>query len=729
MKAQDEKKLGTFLGVFTPTVLTILGVIMYLRFGWIVGHMGLIRTLIIVALANSITLITTLSFSSVATNSRVGVGGAYFIVSRSLGLEIGGAIGLPLFLSQVFSVTLYSYGFAESLRFVWPAIPLQSAALLIVVIVGFLAFLGANLALRVQVPLMILVAVSLLALTFGVLLKSSGGVSFSGVPSGEITFWAAFAVFFPAVTGVMAGLGLSGDLRDPARAIPLGAILAVLVGFVIYLVVPVLLTVGASPSELRGDSLIWTRLAVLGPWLVLPGLWAAIFSSAVGSILGAPRTLQALARDGFVPGFLGRQTGDWRELTPGIALSLAIALAAVFLGNLNAVATVVTMFFLTVYGTLNIVAAVETLSCDPSWRPRVRAPWFVNLLGGAMCAAVMFLINAAAGIVAIAAEVLLWSVLSRRERSSTSGDVRRGLYETLIRWTLIQLGRRPMGARNWRPHILVFVSDPVRHLDLVRFGHWFSQGRGLVTACQLVVGDLLDKEIDVPRMQGEMQQVLDKDGLVAFAEVDVVGDVVEGIVDVAQANGMAGIESNTVLLGWAKEKERLAEFLRAMRRLERVNKSFLIGRIQTCAPCLREGVRRTVHVWWGGLQRNGDLMLLLAFLLTRNADWRGAKVQVISVASNEMAKAQTENYLKKLIAQIRIRAEARVVLKPKGMSVQELICEESSSADVVFMGLATPAAGEEEAYAERLASLSEGLPTVFFVKNASTFMGGLVEPN
>jgi len=163
------RKLGTFLGVFTPTILTILGVIMYLRVGWLVGHLGLYRVIIIVILANVITLITTISFSSVATNTRVGVGGAYYIISRSLGLEIGGAIGLPLFLSQVFSVTLYAFGLAESFRFVWPDIPLKTATFIIVIAVGLLSMAGAKLALKVQVPVLVLIALSLGALSIGTL--------------------------------------------------------------------------------------------------------------------------------------------------------------------------------------------------------------------------------------------------------------------------------------------------------------------------------------------------------------------------------------------------------------------------------------------------------------------------------------------------------------------------------------------------------------------------------
>ncbi|HKI83102.1 MAG TPA: Na-K-Cl cotransporter, partial [Candidatus Krumholzibacteria bacterium] len=281
-RPDDEAKLGAFLGVYTPTVLTILGVIMYLRLGWVTGQVGLARTLLIVVIANLITLVTTLSFSAIATNFRVGVGGAYFIISRSLGLEFGGAIGLPLFLSQALSVSLYAFGLAESLRLLWPGIPLQFVAFAIVVAVAVLALRGAQMALRAQLPIMALIVLSLVALVGGAFHGPKVQTEIAH-PAVALGFWAVFAVFFPAVTGIMAGLGLSGDLRDPIKAIPRGALAATITGFVVYLLIPIVLVRGASPEALRENPMIWTKIAPLGVLLVMPGLWGAIFSSAVGS--------------------------------------------------------------------------------------------------------------------------------------------------------------------------------------------------------------------------------------------------------------------------------------------------------------------------------------------------------------------------------------------------------------------------------------------------------------
>jgi hypothetical protein len=284
-----------------------------------------------------------------------------------------------------------------------------------------------------------------------------------------------------------------------------------------------------------------------------------------------------------------------------------------------------------------------------------------------------------------------------------------------------------MSARNWRPHVLVFVPDPLDHLDLIRFGNWFAQGRGVVTVCELVVGDLMTEKIEIESRRFETEKLLEEEDLVVFTEVDVVQNIVEGITSVAQANGMGALQSNTVLLGWPKKKERIVDFLNVMRRLETLNISLIIGRTRPRHLYRRKAVDRTIHIWWGGLQRNGDLMLLLAYLLTRNPEWRDATLKIMSVASNEMMKQQTEKNLEELLPDIRIQAEPRVIIKPEDMSILEIIQEESRDAEVVFMGLANPERGSEMAYAERLEKLAGDLSTVFFVKNSTLFVGELLE--
>ena len=274
---------------------------MYLRFGWVVGNVGLAGTFLIVTLSTSITFLTALSIAAIATDQRVRTGGAYYMISRSLGIEAGGAIGIPLFLAQGLSVALYTVGFAESMVEVFPVLNEKAVGLVTTVAVAALAIKSARTAIRAQYFIMGAIALSLLSLLFGSPVENTGaGDGRPGQPHTRESFWVVFAVFFPAVTGIMAGVNMSGDLENPGRSIPRGTFAAIGVGYLVYMTIPILLVLRVDRGALISDPLVMQRMALWGPAILL-GVWGATLSSAVGSILGAPRVLQALARDGILP--------------------------------------------------------------------------------------------------------------------------------------------------------------------------------------------------------------------------------------------------------------------------------------------------------------------------------------------------------------------------------------------------------------------------------------------
>ncbi len=715
-------KLGTFIGVFTPTMLTILGVIMYMRMGWVVGNAGLGGALLIVALANGITLITALSLSALATNMRVGVGGAYYLISRSLGLEAGGAIGIPLYLSQTLSLTLYSFGLAESLRIVWPEVPVQWVAAVIVVVVTVLADRSTELALKAQLPIMGLIALSILVFVLGVGWDQPLQTPVDGEWI-DADFWGVFAVFFPAVTGVLAGVSLSGDLKNPGKAIPQGVLAAVVVGFVVYMSIPVFLAQAVDPETLRRDSLIWTKVAIFGP-AVLGGLWGAILSSAIGSILGAPRTLQALSDDGLLPRFLARTHPKTGEPVLALRLSGALALACVALGDLNAVAAVVTMFFLTTYGTLNAVAGLEALVGDLSYRPRIRIPSWVSGLGALGCFVAMMAINPLAGVVAISAVVGIWLLLSRRAMRAAWGDLRSGLWFTLARVSLYKLRDSRFDARNWRPHVLVFTRDVSANLELVQLACMLSQERGIITVSTLLEGDVEEHE-HAEQLARSNQQLLDARGLNAFCEVEAVVQVDHGIITVAQANGFAGLSSNTAMFGWSGDDNPagLARLLGLSRRLSGMEKCTLVLRYVAPDP---QSPRNELVCWWRGKQHNGDLMLLLAHLLTQAEGWRRVRIVLRSIVPTQEDADQLQASMRAFLSTIRIHAEMEVLVPEPGQAIGELIRQGSRNARLVLLGLPEVPPDEELAHAERMLSLVEGLPPTLLVRNAGPFRGRLV---
>ena len=728
------RKFGTFLGVFTPSVLTILGLIMYLRFGWVVGNAGLGGTVVIVLLASSITCITALSASALATNMKVGVGGEYYMVSHSLGLELGGAIGIPLYLCRTLSITFYCFGLAEALLVLWPADwgevhphAVQWVAAVTIVLITAVAGKSAAVALALQIPIMIAVALSILALAGGVLTGEIHPPALTGTFefAGESGFWYVFAVFFPAVTGFTAGIGMSGDLKRPRHSIPRGTLAAVATGTTIYLLIPLLLSVTGklSPNDLSAPGVgAWMLVALGGGLLIYPGIWGAILSSAFGSALGGPRVLQALANDGLAPRFLARASKTGQP-TVATWISGAIALIAVALGGLNAVAQFVTILFLTLYVVMNLSAAIEKLAGDPSYRPTIRVPWWVSLSGSLGALAVMYLINPAACGAAIVLELALWFFLRRRAMQKRWGDVRAGMWVAVARHALLRLRRHPPDPRNWRPHILVFAGDAGKRTELIRLASWFNTGRGVVTACRLIEGDLLETPVDLDATRREMEEAISAAGLTAFPEVNVVPEFATGVVTVTQANGIAGLQSNTVMFGWPEKKDRLVTGLSIIRALSHSGKSSVLARVRWEAP--PTGGRR-IDLWWGGLENNGDLMLLLAHLLTMNTAWTDAVILVRSAVASEAERDEMETTLGQLISEARIQAEAEVVVRTPGESIATTIHRESREADLVFLGLSVPPPGSEETYAERLIELTRGLPTTIFVRNAGEFAGDLI---
>ncbi len=724
----ESKGLGAFLGVFTPTILTILGVIMFMRVGWLVGTAGLVGTMVIVVMANAITFLTSLSVSSLATNMRVGVGGAYFIISRSLGVEIGGAVGIPLYLSQVLSITLYSYGLAESLNSLFDWIPVTITAAVIVVGVTAVASKSTELTLKLQLPVMVLIFAAIASLLLGADFGDPQVPMWGSFTdnAGDVGFWGAFAVFFPAVTGILAGVSLSGDLKDPGSAIPRGVMAAVAVGFVVYLIIPIALASSASQADLLTDSLIWTKVAAVG-FLVMPGLWGAILSSAFGSALGAPRTLQALAMDRLVPEHLGRIDEESGEPLVGLYLSGALALVAVFLGDLNTVAEWVTIFFLTTYGALNAVAVVEILVADPSYRPRILIPWWAAGLGAIGCFVAMFAINPVACGVAIFIEAVIFFLFRRRAIETEWGDARNGLILSLAHALVVWFTDAKKDARNWRPQVLVMTRNLDKDMPTVNLAGQMGSRQGILTVAELREQPLEEIEAPVAEIERNRQE-LREHGIDAFYEMVAIPEIDDGVVlGVAQAHGFGGMNANTVMFQWDDDRvESLSRHLRYSRELGRLDKCVLIYHPSRETWRERKPGTARVVVWWSGLQANGDLMLLLAWMLSRGTQMHGADIVLRTVASDDSEAAQWRENAASLSERVRIPMKLEPIVRQSNDSAYDVIVENSAGADLVVLGLANYDKAEEADAAERLAGLVTRLPSTLLVRNSGPFRGRLM---
>ena len=525
-----------------------------------------------------------------------------------------------------------------------------------------------------------------------------------------------FAVFFPAVTGFTAGIGMSGDLKNPQKSIPIGTMGAVVSGVIIYLIIPLLLSVTAALTieELADPNeglATWTKVAFLGSILVYPAVWGAILSSAFGSILGGPRVLQALSMDGLAPKFLSKLSKSGQPTT-ATWISGIIALFAVSLGELNTVAKFVSVLFLTLYIAINLSAAIEQLVAEPSYRPKIKVPWYVSLTGAAGAIAVMYLISPIACFVALFLELALFIWLRSRSLEQLWGDVAAGFWMNISRYAMLQLSKRKIHPRNWRPLVLLFVKDIEKRLQLVKLAEALGCNHGVLTISKL----LISKEV-VPMEQRrdlelEMSKELEKNRMEAFCEVNVVEELHNGILDISKAHGLAGLKTNTIIFGWSEESNGQIQQLKIIRDLAQSGKNILLVRFTEEA--LPENCKK-IDIWWGGKESNGDLMLLLAHLLQLNRQWETAQITIRSVVENNDEKIRLTKGVKKLLTKARISAEVEILIRT-GL-FRNVLHKKSRDADLVFLGLTTPAPGQEEKVITSIEQLSAGLKATVFVQN------------
>lgn len=710
---------GTFGGVFTPSILTIIGVIMYLRFGWVLGQVGLAATLLIVTLSSSITFLTGLAISALATNMRVEAGGAYYMISRSLGVEAGAAIGIPLFFAQAISVAFYSVGFAEALTAsLCPAVDPRWVALVTIAILGVVASRSAGWAIKAQYLIMALIVLSLLALFFGrapdpaVLVRASEGDS--ALRPG---FWAVLAVFFPAVTGILAGVGMSGDLKNPRRSLPLGTLAAVLTGYAIYMAVPVFLRhFIPDDAVLRTDMLVFEKCARVRI-LVILGVWAATLSSALGSILSAPRTLQALANDRVLPRALGRGWGPTNDPRLATFATLLVAFACVFLGGVSVLAPVLTMFFLTTYCLLCLSAGCEELMGNPSWRPTFRVPAPVLLFGAAACAAMMIMIGPGQAIVALLCVSGIYWGMRRRALGARWGDIRAGILTAFVRFALRRLAR--IGSdnrfRSWRPNLLVFVGVPTRRWRLVAVADAISRNKSIVTLASVVPASFWTAD-RADRFRDVVRRALAARHVEALVLVQPGSDHWTGAADLVRSYGLGSLVPNTILLGMPTRGGSEAEL---------GGLALLVAARRRNLVILQEGRFRSglgapsprIDVWWRGRRGNGSFLLALAWLINGHRDWAGARLRVCCVAEPGESAAAVRVRESAFLQNARIAADV-IALPPDSRPALARIAEVSGASTLVLLGLRAPFVGETAAaYGDYLASLREAtaaLPLVLF---------------
>jgi amino acid transporter len=705
---QESRHAGPRFGVaavFWTTLSTILGAILFLRMGYAVGNLGLIGAFAVIVLGHLVTIPAALAVAEIATNQRVAGGGVYHVLSRSFGMTIGGSIGIALYLSQAISLAFYAIAFAEAFRPLllqmterWPAIPPDPRLVAIPAVGllwGVLRLYGARLGLS---TLYLVAGTLLVALVF--FFAGGDGVFLPDFDravarvSSPAPFYLVFAICFPAFTGLTAGVGLSGDLHDPKAAIPVGTLMAVASGFVIYLLVIVKLSAAADPATLVSDPLVMARIAIWPPIIPI-GLACATFSSALGSALVAPRTLQAIAADGVLPS--GSFSSWLRELrardnepTNAVSLTTLIALFFVVTGDIDSVAQVITMFFLVTYGAICSVSLLERFAGDPTYRPAFRSRWYISLFGALAALFFMFQISTLYAILALISLLALYGFVRRTQSDHVEpAELLRGTLFQLSRWMHLRTQRSIRVGREgaWRPAAVCLSDATFRRRGAIDFLRWISHRHGFATYIHFVPGFLSRHTYEEARLS--LDRVL---GLADVVESNVIVDTIvspsytSAFSQLIQLPSSSGMENNLVVFEYEKtEPDELAPAVEHLQLAAATGFDVVVLGLSTRGF----GARSAIHLWLLGADYGcANLMILLAYVLANHPEWSRAQLKIFDIVGADERESREEK-LRELVRSGRLPIAQRnveVIVPEPGTDRRQIINTWSRDADLTLIG-------------------------------------------
>ena len=704
--SQQGHNFGT-APVFLASISTILGAILFLRFGYAVAHVGLWGSLLIIVLGHFVTIPTVLAVSEIATNRRVAGGGAYYIVSRSFGTSIGGTIGIALYISQAISVAFYIVAFAEAFEPVyewvagiyelnpdprWVSLPCT------LLLIALMLTKGADLGVQVLWGVTTILAVSIITFLFGKgpeEIRPDGLNLTARIEDGD-SFGTVFATCFPAFTGMIAGLGLSGDLKNPQRSIPLGTISATFAGMVIYVLAAIKLCESATPEVLAADQFVMAQIARWAP-IIYVGLGAAAFSSALGSILVAPRTLQMLARDNVLPvprlnRLLAKGVGQTQEPIYATCVSGGIAIVFVIVGNVDVIAQILSMFFMVTYGALCMVSFLEHFAGNPSYRPTFQSRWYLSLVGTVMCGLMMIQISVLYTFISIS--LMMGTYLGLRRSRNGQRDLTaifQGTMFQLTRWlqTTLQKSRVISSEGGWRPSIVAvtrFGERRLGHFDLLR---WICHRHGFGHFIRLFQGDY--------SFSSEIKARIHVDGLIQRTEVSRAGIFVDSLIcptfqlamaQILQMPGISGLPNNCILFEFDRENP---DEIKEIKQGARLAANSMFNVLILRSTKYRFGYRSSIHVWVTEANlANAPMMLLLAYIIVGHPEWSRAEIRLFACFDSGDAARQADR-LSTLMREGRLPISMQNVTSvscSSGEALEQEVAKRSAQADLVIAGLA-----------------------------------------
>ncbi len=768
MQQSFVNKVQTFgtAPVFFTAIATILGAIMFLRFGFAVGQVGFLGAIAIILIGHAVTIPTAMAIAEIATNQKVEGGGEYYIISRSFGLVIGSTIGIALYLSQAISVAFYVMAFSEAFTifFDWLIATLSMPDWLIwllrqkqtVGIPGLLLLTyvmltkGADLGVKLLYTVVAILAISLLAFFIGtteysrshdfdpfenisdvmerpeafVINPSSSeatrnnesdslivGRPFEGNQKDKISatsenkngnglpeaigFFIVFSIIFPAFTGMTAGVGLSGDLKNPGKSIPFGTLAATLCGMLMYFFIAWKLAVSAPPHELADTSrLIMADIAWQGWWIIPLGLAAATISSALGSIMVAPRTLQAIARDGIFPTpkfnhWLSKGKGEKDEPYNASVLTIVIAGVFILMGALDSVAQIISMFFMVAYGSLCLISFLNHFAADPSYRPKFKSRWYVSLFGAISCFALMFFMNAAYALMAIVLILILflWVVNYNQDKRNLAVIFQGVIFQLSRQMQVFLQKTEKEKSQSWRPSTVAISEDSFVRFSAFQLLRWIAYRYGFGTYIHYLKG-YLSKETnqEAARCKKQLIAMADVSKSNVFIDTIVSPSFTSTVAQIIQLPGIAGKENNLLLFEYHKNHpDNLLDIVDNLGLIKSVDFDLII-----LASSERGfGLMKQIHLWISPYDfENANLMILLAYILLGHPDWKEATINIHAVFPEDSIDEERERlFLLIQTGQLPISPKnIEFIAQKSDIGIKHIINEKSKEADLTIVG-------------------------------------------
>jgi len=791
--ASKAVKMGWIEGVLMRCLLNIWGVMLFLRLSWVVGQAGIIEGFFVVTVCNMITLVTALSMSAVATNGRIASGGVYYMISRALGAEFGGAIGLMFTLANSISVATYTLGFVDNLLdLIYDVTDFEGIVATrddrlndlriigapVIVLLLILAIVGMKWVTRVQKLLLVLLLLAQVDMLVGTFL--SGGSAYAGnddrhakgftgwsIDTAEKNykaqylvngngfqefFMSVFGVFFTAVTGIVAGANLSGDLKDPSYSIPKGTLIAIAGTYVSYAGFAVVVGFNFLPEasgnieeylnstgflpqifnctpeanavrEEYGlnytsckfgsayDQKVMTYMSATG-YLVYLGCYGATLSSAIASLEGAPRVLQAVARDKIFPklDFFAVGSGPSNAPLRGSVLVFCIGFGCLMIGELNTIGALASNFFLAAYALMNLSVFHSSMTKSPGWRPTFKFynKW-ISLLGAFACVLLMFLMDWVLAIITCIIIIGLYSLLFYLKPEVSWGSSAESLKFLNALNNTYALNEVKDHIKSYRPKIILLTGNPAHRQSLVEFGNLLTKKLSLMI-CANIIPENQKQQIDV--IKENSRTWFKNHNIKAFSAVVASDTYSEGVKNAVMISGLGRLAPNLVMMGYQNEKNDLTaineyvntitislqanmsvcilripggqdfssiiateetviipDSLTTEKNKKKKNKSVYYGKDgKYLAPHFVESIEQFkgrpklgfVDVWW--LYDDGGLTLLLPYILTTRRIYRNCKLRVFFLTDKPGEFDEDTKSFANLLAKFRIDVAAVYVI-------------------------------------------------------------------